>query len=117
MRNQLTELFRLGRIPDDALLSDELFQKYEDLFSGFDSPVTWEEAELLVTLFSEENLEYNWDLDWGLLHLIETVPLRNMPEEIGRYKNMISRCPNPEFQELMKIRLDNWIKNQKQQTE
>ena len=111
MRTQLTELIQLGRIPDDALLSDELFQKYEDLFSGFDTPVTWEEAEILITLFSEENLEYNWDLDWGLLHLIETVFIRNS-QEIQKYRNLISKCPNPEFRETLGIRLNNWLKQQ-----
>ena len=109
MRTQLTELIQLGGIPDDALLSDELFQKYEDLFSGFDTPVTWEEAEILITLFSEENLEYNWDLDWGLLHLIETVFIRNS-QEIQKYRNLISKCPNPEFRETLGIRLNNWLK-------
>jgi len=111
MRNQLTELLRLGKIPDDSLLSHELFQKYEDLFSGFDSPVTWEEAEILITLFSQENLEYNWDLDWSLLHLIETIFIQN-PEEIQKYRNLISKCPNPEFRETLKIRLNNWLKQQ-----
>ena len=112
MRTQLAELLRLGKIPDDDKLSDTLFQKYENLFSGFASPVTWEEAELLVTLFSEENLDFNWNLDWGLLHLIETVPLRNTPEAIQKYETLIARCSNTEFQSIMKTRLANWIRCQ-----
>lgn len=45
------------------------------------------------------------DLNWGLLHLIESVPY----SEVNRYKALISKCSNREFREIFEIRLNNWL--------
>ena len=100
MKENVVKLVKLGKIPNDNDMSDELFNQYDELIQ-IDEPLTFEEAELLITLFSDDCD----DLNWGLLHVIESVGTHN----IERYRELISKCNNPEFKETFEIRLNNSI--------
>ena len=102
MKENVTELVKLGKIPNDSDMSDELFNRYDELIQ-VDEPLTFDEAELLITLFSDDCD----DLNWGLLHTIETVFDADNTE---RYRTLISKCNNAEFREALETRLNNAIK-------
>lgn len=102
MKENVTELVKLGKIPNDSDMSDELFNRYDELIQ-IDEPLTFDEAELLITLFSDDCD----DLNWGLLHTIETVFDVDNTE---RYRMLISKCNNAEFREALETRLNNAIK-------
>ena len=100
MQEYVAALAALGKIPDDADMPDALFQQYDSLIQSC-TPLTYEEAEALIGLFSDDCD----DLNWGLLHLIETVGLQD-PE---RYRALIAKCSNAEFRETLGTRLHNSI--------
>ena len=104
MKKNVMRLVALGKIPNDSDMSDELFDQYDELIQ-MDEPLTFEEAELLITLFSDERD----DLNWGLLHTIESVDCNN----IELYRDLISKCNNPEFRETLEIRLNNTLEKKK----
>lgn len=103
MKENVKRLAELGRIPDSTDMNDELFNLYEELIT-VDEPLTFEEAELLITLFSEDDSDDCYDLNWKLLHTIETVFSKS---DIERYKTLISKCNNAEFKETLETRLNN----------
>ncbi len=103
MREQVKELLKMGKIPRDDEMSDELFNKYDELIQ-IDEPLTCEEAEILVKLFSDDCP----DLNWGLIHKVESVFDSCSDKE---YRNIIMQCNNEEYRELMCTRLDNYIKD------
>ena len=94
-------LATLGKIPNDNDMSNELFNQYDKLIQMEDA-LTYEEAEVLIKLFSDDCL----DLNWGLLHAIESVDVN----DIERYRELISKCNNLEFREILEIRLSNYLK-------
>ena len=49
------------------------------------------------------------DLNWGLLHLIESAPLLTKGN-IKKYRKLIDQCRQSEFREILRIRLENWEK-------
>ena len=100
MKENVMRLATLGKIPNDNDMSNELFNQYDKLIQMEDA-LTYEEAEVLIMLFSDD---YD-DLNWGLLHAIESVDYN----DIERYRELISKCNNPEFREILEIRLDNYI--------
>ena len=102
----INRLITLGKIPNADKLSDEMFAEYDELIGLFAVPLSFEEAEKLMTLFADECD----DLNWGLLHLIENVTYT----DIERYRRLISKCPNEEFKETFAIRFDNWLKTKNQ---
>lgn len=101
MQESVAALVRLGKIPDDAAMPDDLFRQYDSLIQDA-SPLTFEEAEALIGLFSDDCE----DLNWGLLHLIETV-VTAYPSQAARYRVLIAECSNAEFRELLEMRLNN----------
>lgn len=104
MKDNVIKLIKLGKIPNDDEMSDDTFDQYDSLIQMNDS-LTFEEAELLITLFSDDCD----DLNWGLLHLIETIEYHN----IDRYRELISKCNNADFKGILKTRLNNYIENNK----
>lgn len=107
MKENVLALLKLGKIPDSDKMSDELFWQYENLLQSKER-LTFEEAESLIQLFSEDSDSDDcWDLNWGLLHLIESVELG---DNIEQYRNMIARCNNSNFREILTQRLDNYIR-------
>ena len=103
MKENIAELARLGKIPNDDEMPDDIFNKYDELLQ-FDEPLTYDEAELLIVLFSDDCL----DLNWSLLHAIESVNFH----DVERYKELISKCNNDEFKEILEIRLNNYLNGQ-----
>ncbi len=101
MRENIEKLLCMGRIPKDDDMSDELFNKYDSLIQ-VDYDLSYEEAECLVTLFSDDC----YDLNRGLLHIIESV---NIDEDTERYRSMIEKCNNEEFRKILCIRLQNYL--------
>lgn len=99
MKENVMKLVNLGKIPNGSEMSDELFNQYDELIQ-IDEPLTFEEAELLITLFSDDCD----DLNWGLLHTIESV---FDADNIERYRMLISKCNNAEFKETLETRLNN----------
>lgn len=100
MKENVMRLATLGKIPNYNDMSNELFNQYDKLIQMEDA-LTFEEAEVLIMLFSDDCD----DLNWGLLHAIESVDYN----DIERYRELISKCNNPEFREILEIRLDNYI--------
>ena len=100
MKENVMRLMTLGKIPNDNDMTNELFDQYDKLIQ-MEYALTYEEAEVLIKLFSDDCD----DLNWGLLHTIESVDIN----DIERYRELISKCNNPEFREILEIRLDNYI--------
>ena len=98
MQQNVITLAALGKIPDDADMPDALFQQYDSLIQGC-APLTYEEAEALIGLFSDDCD----DLNWGLLRLIETAGL----QDAGRYRALIAQCSSAEFRDILEKRLNN----------
>ncbi|MDE5569600.1 MAG: hypothetical protein K2I82_02970 [Ruminococcus sp.] len=101
MHENIEKIVRLGRIPKDDDMSDELFNEYDSLIQ-IDYDLSYEEAECLVTLFSDDC----YDLNWDLLHTIETV-FSSIDTE--RYRSLIEKCNNEEFRKILCIRLQNYL--------
>ncbi|MBO5081727.1 MAG: hypothetical protein J6A80_07555 [Lachnospiraceae bacterium] len=100
MKNNITEFIKLGKIPNDNDMTNELFRKY-DLLLQNEEPLTYDEAELVVSMFSDDCD----DLNWALLHAIESVDYY----DVERYKKLIAKCNNIEFKKLLEIRLNNFL--------
>ncbi len=100
MKNNIIEFVKLGKIPNDNDMTNELFNRY-DLLLQNEEPLTYEEAELIIMMFSDDCD----DLNWALLHAIESVDFG----DVERYKNLITKCNNIEFREILEIRLNNFL--------
>ena len=85
-------------------MSDAKFRRYDKLLQ-MEEALTLEEAELLITLFSDDCD----DLNWGLLHAIENVAM----QDLEKYRDLISRCNNQEFAKIFETRLTNSIEQEK----
>ena len=85
-------------------MSYEEFRHYDKLLQ-MEEALTLEEAELLITLFSDDCD----DLNWGLLHAIENVAM----QDLEKYRALISRCNNQEFAKIFEMRLTNSIGQEK----
>ncbi len=105
MKNNIAELISLGKIPKDEEMSEDVFNKYDELIQNDEQP-TYDEAEKLITMFSDDC----YDLNWGLMGLIEKITISDDNE---RYKKLISKCNNEEFKEIMEIRFKNYLDKQK----
>ncbi len=102
MREQVKELLKMGKIPSDDEMSDELFNKYDELIQSlFDDdcePLNREETENLMKLFSDD---YS-DLNMGLVHSLE-----NNLCGIEEYIDIIMTCENEEYKKTMLYRQKN----------
>lgn len=105
MRKSVEELLRMGKIPLDDEMSNDLFNKYDELIQGlFDDngePLNREETEGLMKLFSDD---YS-DLNIGLVHSIE-----NNQCSIDEFIDIILTCGNEEYKKSMLYRAKNWLK-------
>ena len=110
MRDIIAELAALGKIPNDDDISDELFGKYDELI-GKAEPLSFDEAEALIVLFSDDRLlsDKCFYLNEQLFMLIESVGC----QDIDRYKKLISKCSSNYYKELFEARLNNYIQYQK----
>ena len=73
MRAAIQRLAALGPLPaGDAAEVDQL-QRYQQLLTGLQPPVSDPEAQVLAGLFPPD-LDECYGLAWTLVHLIETAP-------------------------------------------
>lgn len=98
MKKNIAKFIKLRKIPKDDDMTDELFSLYDSLLQ-VEAPPTQEEAKVMITMFSDDC----HDLNWALLHVIESVELSNTEE----YENLIAQCNNAEFREILEIRFRN----------
>lgn len=104
MQEAVEKLLQLGTIPPDDEMSDALFRQYDELIQSAE-PLSTEEAEALISLFSEDC----YDLNDGLMRLIESAfPADRAQTE--QYRAIIAKCSNDEFRELLETRLNNALK-------
>ncbi len=98
-KTALNKLLALGKIPPDNQLSDEKFREYDEVLCSFSEALSWNEAEQIINFFSDDCD----DLNWALLHLIETVPYND--EE--KYLSLIAKVTNTEWREILEKRYNN----------
>ena len=88
MRPEVIELEKLGPLPScDSVLRDNLGDqvgRYEQLITRIESPVTDDEAKILVNLFSSDDC---FGLDWTLVTLVESAPSWPIPECLENTSN------------------------------
>ena len=53
MKNNITEFIKLGKIPNDSDMTNDLFKQY-DLLLQNEEPLTFDEAELIISMFSDD---------------------------------------------------------------
>ena len=100
MKNNIAKFVELGKIPNDKDMSDELFNQYDTLLLN-EEPLTYDEAELIISMFSDDCD----DLNWALLHAIESVTYY----DVERYKKLIVKCNNVEFRKILEKRFHNYL--------
>ncbi len=105
MQENVLGLVKLGKIPNSKDMSIEFFNQYDKLLQSGET-LSFEEAELLITLFSDDDDDLSFDLNWGLIHAIESVDYT----DVERYRKLISKCNNPEYREILEKRLNNYLK-------
>ena len=97
MISNVRQLLEMGRIPADADMSDEMFERYDRLLQ-FSRPLTEEEAEQLAGLFSPDCD----GLNWALLRAIESAGCSK-----EKLMELAEKCPNPEYAEMLRNRAEN----------
>lgn len=71
MQNAVLRLKQLGQMPSsDNDVQDEIIIEYQELLEKIHTPVTMEEASVLIDIFPKTEL---FGLEWSLLHVLETV--------------------------------------------
>ncbi len=110
MRDIIAKLVKLGKIPNNDNISDELFNKYDKLIEEAE-PLTYDDAENLIVLFSDDCLfsDNCFYLNEQLFMLIESVDY----QDIDRYKKLISKCNSNYYKELFEARHNNYIQSLK----
>ncbi len=83
IRDEVRQLVALGPLPSesDDSTPEEQLQRQQDLLESISSPVTDEEAKLLLRVFGDDDC---FGLAWTLLHLVETAPhtpVESLPPE------------------------------------
>ena len=108
MHENVNALLKLGRIPSGEI-SAELFEQYGSLLQTEDA-LTYEDAAALMSLFSDGNpddiSDESNDLNWALLHAVETV----YAAEPARYQALIGQCGSAAWKALLQTRLNNALK-------
>jgi len=94
MRKEILELKNIGRMPTETLEDTEdilsLIEKYDAVISNIESPISFEEAKVIISIFPEG---FFYDLHWDLVRLID-----------------INLCPSKEWKEVLNTRYLNWKK-------
>ena len=86
---------------DDDESVDLLVEKYDELLSSIEKPISYDEGCVLVSLFPEEAF---YDLQWDLLKLVESL-YGNIKDE--EYLNLINKCPSEEWKDGLLTRFNN----------
>jgi hypothetical protein len=94
----------IENIPPDEIL--DLWDAYEDAVISIIQPVTWEEAEILITCCPTDRMA---GIEWSLLHCIEScIPgndFEKNPQVMEKYKNLINTCNSDMMKEMLYMRL------------
>lgn len=92
------------RIPHDEK-TRELWDAWIDAVDSIQRPVTWEEAEILIKCCPTE---YMAEVEWTMLHCIESC---FQPEKPEQYKALVEQCNSDMMKEMLLKRLENYQKN------
>ena len=96
----------IENIPPDEIL--DLWDAYEDAVISIIQPVTWEEAEILITCCPTDRMA---GIEWSLLHCIEScIPgsdFEKNPQVMEKYKNLINTCNSDMMKHELLRRLEN----------
>lgn len=107
MRKEVLELKNIGRMPTETLEDTEgilsLIEKYDSLISNIESPISLEEAKVIISIFPEG---FFYDLHWDLVRLIESFLWQNEQQ----YLKIINQCLSEEWKEVLNTRYINWKK-------
>lgn len=95
----IEELKKMGQIPDEDDMDEDLFWKYHNAIDNCDD-MSVEDAKILATIFSDDC----HNLNWTLLHKIETMYRK---VDIMEYVDILNEITNEEFGEMMFNRLNN----------
>lgn len=83
-----------------------IWDAYEDAVISIIQPVTWEEAEILITCCPTDRMA---GIEWSLLHCIEScIPgsdFEKNPQVMEKYKNLINTCNSDMMKEMLYMRL------------
>ena len=91
--------------PSDDIL--DLWDEYEDAVVSIRSPITWEEAEILIKCCPTDHMA---GIEWTLLHCIESVSTEPA-EELERYRNLVEQCNSDMMKEELLKRLESYLSN------
>ena len=107
MRKEVLELKDIGRMPTETLEDTEgilsLIEKYDSLISNIETPISLEEAKVIISIFPEG---FFYDLHWDLVILIESFLMQYEQQ----YLEIINQCPSEEWKEVLNTRYINWKK-------
>ena len=107
MRKEILELKNIGRMPTETLEDTEdilsLIEKYDAVISNIESPISLEEAKVIISIFPEG---FFYDLHWDLVRLIESL----LTQDEQGYLEVINLCPSKEWKEVLNTRYLNWKK-------
>jgi len=107
MRKEILELKNIGRMPTETLEDTEdillLIEKYDAAISNIESPISFEEAKVIISIFPEG---FFYDLHWDLVRLIESL----LTQDEQGYLEVISLCPSKEWKKVLNTRYLNWKK-------
>jgi hypothetical protein len=88
VRKEVAELLKMGPPPssDEVIRSKsvDLVEKYEQLLSSIEKPVTDEEAKALTGVFGDDDF---FGMCWTLVHLIETAPSWPIEDSLANVRN------------------------------
>ena len=112
MQEAIIKMQALGRMPDESADSppEAVVDAWQTLLEEIETPISKEEAEILVTLFPEEDL---FELGWSMLHILETVLSQHIISA-QEYRTLIQKCVSAEWRETLELRLNNWEKKEKE---
>jgi len=100
MRKEIRELENMGPLPSFQTAGQpgvlEKVQRYTELLTSIEKPITDDEACALARLFSPDDC---FELDWTLIHLIESAPGWPVWECLKAADN--------EWMQLLRLRLKN----------
>lgn len=110
MRTAILQLNDLGRMPNESINDTdeiiEVIRSYDDLLEQIQLPISFDEAEVLVQIFSDSSF---YDLQWDLLKLVESVIRIDNGD---KYIQLINACPSQEWKDVLNIRYKNYKKLQ-----
>ncbi len=118
MQDAVLKIQKLG-VPPEGFedcgfdVDKEICQIWDDWIEAVDAirrPVTWEEAEILIKCCPTEHMA---EVEWTMLHCIESVSSSYEAEELERYRKLINQCNSEMMKDLLLQRLQNYLENHK----